>query len=57
MTFSLQDLSDRQEIQELLAAYSYAIDFRDWDALDDVFTEDATIDYTERSMCAEPYRK
>ncbi|HMD28483.1 MAG TPA: nuclear transport factor 2 family protein [Steroidobacteraceae bacterium] len=47
MTFSLQELSDRQEIQELLAAYSYAIDFRDWDALDDVFTEDATIDYTE----------
>lgn len=47
MTFSLQELSDRQEIQDLLAAYSYAIDFRDWSALDDVFTDDAIIDYTE----------
>jgi ketosteroid isomerase-like protein len=47
MTLSLQELSDRQEIQELLTAYSYAIDFRDWDALDNVFTEDAFIDYTE----------
>jgi ketosteroid isomerase-like protein len=35
------------EIQELLSAYSYAIDTRDWDALDEVFTPDAVIDYTE----------
>jgi hypothetical protein len=47
MPFTLQELSDRQEIQELLTAYSHAIDFRNWDALDDVFTEDAIIDYTE----------
>lgn len=47
MTMSLQEISDRLEIQDLLAAYSHAIDSRDWDALDEVFTEDAVIDYTE----------
>jgi 3-phenylpropionate/cinnamic acid dioxygenase small subunit len=46
MTMSLQEISDRMEIQDLLVAYSYAIDSRDWDALDDVFTADAHIDYT-----------
>jgi ketosteroid isomerase-like protein len=44
---SLQEISDRIEIQELLADYSHAIDHRDWDALDDVFTPDALIDYSE----------
>ncbi len=46
MTMSLQDISDRLEIQDLLVSYSYAIDGRDFDALDDVFTSDAFIDYT-----------
>jgi 3-phenylpropionate/cinnamic acid dioxygenase small subunit len=44
---SLQEISDRLEIQDLLSRYSYAIDERDWDALDDVFTPDAVIDYSE----------
>ena len=44
MTMSIQEISDRLEIQELLASYSYAIDTRDWDALDEVFTPDAFID-------------
>ena len=39
-------MSDRLEIQDLLVDYSHAIDTRDWDALDDVFTADAFIDYT-----------
>jgi 3-phenylpropionate/cinnamic acid dioxygenase small subunit len=47
MTMSLEEISDRMEIQDLLVAYSYAIDTRDWDALDQVFTPDAWIDYTE----------
>jgi hypothetical protein len=47
MTLSLQEISDRFEIQDLLVAYSHAIDTRTWDALDDVFTADAVIDYTE----------
>ncbi len=46
MTMTLQELSDRFEIQDLLVAYSHAIDARDWDALDEVFTEDAHIDYS-----------
>ncbi|MCP1470394.1 3-phenylpropionate/cinnamic acid dioxygenase small subunit [Sphingobium sp. OAS761] len=44
---SLQEISDRLEIQDLLARYSYAIDEQDWDALDDVFVPDAVIDYSE----------
>jgi hypothetical protein len=46
MPFSLQQLSDRLEIQDLQTAYSTAIDTRDWDALDRVFTQDAFIDYS-----------
>jgi 3-phenylpropionate/cinnamic acid dioxygenase small subunit len=44
---SLQEISDRLEIQDLFARYSFAIDERDWDALDRVFTPDARIDYSE----------
>jgi hypothetical protein len=47
MTLDIQEISDRLELQDLLVAYSYAIDTRNWDALDDVFTPDAVIDYTE----------
>ncbi|TCJ37510.1 nuclear transport factor 2 family protein [Parafrankia sp. BMG5.11] len=43
---TLQEMSDRLEIQDLLAHYSFAIDDRDWDALDGIFTPDARIDYT-----------
>lgn len=43
----LQEMSDRLEIQDLFARYSFAIDDRDYDALDAVFTADATIDYSE----------
>ena len=46
MTMSLQEISDRMEIQDLMISYSYAIDSRNWDALDDVFTPDAHIDYS-----------
>lgn len=44
---ALQEISDRLEIQDLFARYSFAIDDRDWDALDKVFTPDAQIDYSE----------
>jgi hypothetical protein len=43
----LQEISDRLEIQDLLSRYSYAIDDRDWDRLDAIFTPDAVIDYSE----------
>lgn len=44
---SLQEMSDRLEIQDLMARYSFAIDERDYDALDKVFLPDSTIDYSE----------
>ena len=47
MTLSLQEMSDRFEIQDLLVGYCYAVDDRDFDALDRFFTEDAVIDYRE----------
>lgn len=43
---SIEELSDRLEIQDLQVAYSHAVDFRRWEKLDEVFTEDAFIDYT-----------
>ena len=44
---SLQEISDRLEIEELLVRYSHAVDTQDWDAFEEVFTPDAVIDYTE----------
>jgi hypothetical protein len=43
---SLQEISDRLEIQDLMVRYSHAVDTRQWDLLDDVFTADAHIDYS-----------
>lgn len=39
-------VSDIIEIQQLLATYVYAIDAKDFDTLDRVFTPDATFDYS-----------
>lgn len=44
---SLEEISDRLEIQQLLVDYSTAIDTRRFDDLDLVFTPDAYIDYRE----------
>jgi hypothetical protein len=41
---SLEEISDRLEIQQLLVDYSTAIDNRRFDDLDNVFTPDAYID-------------
>lgn len=38
-------VADIVAIQQLLAIYVYAIDAKDFDALDRVFTPDATFDY------------
>ena len=43
---SQQEISDRLELQGLLTAYSHALDGRDWDAFDGIFTADAVVDYT-----------
>jgi hypothetical protein len=52
---SIEEISDRLEIQELLVAYSHAIDFRNFDELDQVFTPDAHIDYTVFGGPVGPY--
>jgi SnoaL-like domain len=42
---SLAEISDRFEIQQLMVDYSTAIDRKQFDDLDKVFTQDAYIDY------------
>lgn len=42
----LQEMSDRLEVYDLLARYSWCIDSRDWDGLTALFTDDAYLDYT-----------
>lgn len=46
MALSLQQISDRLEIQDLCWHYAELIDSKQFDALRDVFTEDAHIDYS-----------
>lgn len=45
IVLSLEEISDRLEIQQLLVSYSSAIDRGQFDDLDAVFTPDAYIDY------------
>ena len=46
MPLSLQEISDRIEIQDLLIRYTVAIDEKDWEKLDTCFLPDAKVDYT-----------
>jgi hypothetical protein len=43
---SLQEMSDRIEIQDLLVRYAHAVDTRDWKQFAGLFTEEAVVDYT-----------
>ena len=38
-------VQDRLDIQELMAVYSWCIDFGGWDALPELFTDDCTLDF------------
>jgi 3-phenylpropionate/cinnamic acid dioxygenase small subunit len=40
------ELSDRLAIQDLLTTYARAVDTKDWDLYESVFSPDALIDYT-----------
>mgnify|MGYP001164365827 FL=1 len=42
---NLDEISDNLEIERLMAKYVDAIDGKDWDLLDEVFTDDAYLDY------------
>ncbi|MAG32262.1 MAG: hypothetical protein CL908_15370 [Deltaproteobacteria bacterium] len=44
---TLQELSDRAEIQDLLVQEASAMDRREWDRWQTLFTDDAFIDYSE----------
>jgi 3-phenylpropionate/cinnamic acid dioxygenase small subunit len=52
---SLQELSDRIEIQDLLTRYTRAIDSQDFELLDTCFTPDAFVDYTSSGGIEGPY--
>ncbi|MEI8261892.1 MAG: nuclear transport factor 2 family protein [Actinomycetes bacterium] len=44
MTKSLQEISDRMEIDEVLVRYSRALDFKNFDEIEPLFTDDAEFD-------------
>ena len=52
---NLQEISDRLEIQQLLAAYSTAVDGGRFEDLDDLFTDDAVIDLSATGGAHGPY--
>jgi 3-phenylpropionate/cinnamic acid dioxygenase small subunit len=52
---SLQQVSDRIEIHDLLTRYTVAIDTKDWRLLDTCFTPDAHLDYTSAGGVAGAY--
>lgn len=43
---TLQDISDKLEINELLARYCHALDQKDWEAFQAIFLPDAVLDFT-----------
>ena len=56
-TLSIQELSDRLQINDLLTRYTVAIDQKDWSLLDTCFTKDAHLDYTSAGGIAGDYPK
>ncbi len=50
--YSLQEISDKLEISELLTRYCNAIDSGNWEELDSVFCKDAYIDYSAMGAIA-----
>jgi 3-phenylpropionate/cinnamic acid dioxygenase small subunit len=56
-TLSLEEVSDRIQIHDLLTRYTAAIDEKDWALLDTCFTADAHLDYTSAGGVAGEYPK
>ena len=52
MGLSLQQVSDRIEVEDLLERYTSCIDAKDWDKLDTVFAADAILDYSSSGRAA-----
>ncbi len=56
-TLSIEEISDRIQIQDLLTRYTVALDTKDWDLLDSCFVPDAQVDYTSSGGTKGPYRE
>ncbi len=54
-SLSIQEISDRIQINDLLTRYTVAIDTKDWALLDTCFTPDAHVDYTTSGGTKGPY--
>ncbi len=54
-TLSLEEISDRIQINDLLIRYALAIDTKDWDLLDTCFAEGAVCDYRASGGISGPY--
>lgn len=52
---SLEEISDRIQINDLLIRYTVAIDTKDWALLDTCFTPDAVCDYRASGGIEGPY--
>ena len=48
---------DEREIEQLLYRYAWMVDRREWQLMDSVFAEGATIDYTSTGGRKGPYRE
>ncbi len=46
MKWTLQRMADRFEIEDMLVEYCHIIDAKQFDRLDEIFADDAWIDYT-----------
>jgi len=55
MALSLQEISDRLEVQALMIRYARSIDTQDYELLDSCFTPDAHVDYTQSGGTKGPY--
>ena len=54
-SLSIQEISDRIRINDLLTRYTVALDTKDWALLDTCFTADAHVDYTTSGGTKGPY--
>ncbi|MEE9606402.1 MAG: nuclear transport factor 2 family protein [Myxococcota bacterium] len=54
-SLSIEEISDRIQIDDLLTRYTVAIDTKDWSLLDTCFTPDAQVDYTTSGGTKGPY--
>ena len=55
MKYTIEQISDRLEIEDLITDYADAIDTLDIDRLDMIFTPDAFIDYSAMGGAVGPY--